>query len=155
MQKVLKEELLRKAIQGEKQASNFYSKVKEMIINKNSRNLMESLANEEIKHSETLERRYKDLFNKDFEEIPGFIFDKNLDIKKLGLSSQSDAIQILSSAIEAENNAIKFYSDLLKETDSIEDVEILKSLIKFEESHKTRLQDEYNSVNKNYIWQIP
>lgn len=154
MQKVLKEELLRKAIQGEKQASNFYSKVKEMIINKNLRNLMESLANEEIKHSETLERRYKDLFNKDFEEIPGFIFDKNLDIKKLGLSSQSDSIQILSSAIEAENNGIKFYSDLLKETDSIENVEILKSLIKFEESPKTRLQDEYNSVNKNYIWQI-
>lgn len=155
MQRVIQEEILRKAIQGEKQAYEFYLNVRDLIVNKNSRNLMQNLANEEKKHKEILEKRYKDLFNKNFVEIPGFIFDDNLDIKKLGLSSQSDAIQILSSAIEAENNAIKFYSDLLKETDSIEDIEILKYLIKFEESHKIKLQDEYNLVNKNYIWQIP
>lgn len=155
MKRVLSEDILRKAVQGEKQAYEFYLSVRDLIVNKNSRNLMQGLANEEKKHKEILEKRYKELFGKDFEEIPGFIFDENLDIKKLGLSSQSDAIQILSSAIEAENNAIKFYSDLLKETDSIEDIEILQFLIKFEESHKTRLQDEYNTVNKNYIWQIP
>lgn len=155
MQKILGEEVLRKAIQGEMQAMNFYKDVSNMIINKKAKNLMETLSIEEKKHKDILENRYKFLYKKDFEEIPGFIFDKNLDVPKLGLNSQSEAIQILSSAIEAESNAIKFYNELLNETESIEDKDLLKSLIKFEEGHKKKLQDEYLSINKNYTWQSP
>lgn len=94
-------------------------------------------------------------YTKDFEEIPDFIFDKNLNTKNLGLNSKSDALQILSSAIEAETHAVEFYSELLNQTDSHEDIELLKSLIKFEEGHKIKLQDEYKSMNKNFTWQIP
>jgi rubrerythrin len=97
MQKVLGEEVLRKAIQGEIQAMDFYMDVSNMIINKKAKNLMETLSMEEKKHRDILENRYKFLYKKEFEEIPGFIFDKNLNISKLGLNSKSDAIQILSS----------------------------------------------------------
>jgi len=155
MEKILGEEVLRKAIQGEIQAMDFYMDVSNMIINKKAKNLMETLSMEEKKHRDILENRYKFLYKKEFEEIPGFIFDKNLNISKLGLTSKSDAIQILSSAIEAESNAIKFYSELLNETESDEDKDLLKSLIKFEEGHKQKLQDEYLSINKNYTWQSP
>lgn len=155
MEKVLGEEILRKAIQGEDQAYNFYSKVKDLMINKKSKIFMENLANEELKHKNILEKRYKALYGKDFEEIPGFIFDENLKIENLGLNSQSDALQILSSAIEAEKNAIVFYSKLLKDVDNEEDLELLKYLIDFEESHKIKLQNEYQTINKDYYWQTP
>jgi len=155
MQKVLGEEVLRKAIQGEKQAMIFYSEVSNMIINKKSKNLMQDLASEEEKHKNILQKRYTILYKKEFEEIPGFVFDEKLDIKKLGLNTQSDALQILSSAIEAESHAIDYYSELLNQTESNEDIELLKSLIKFEEGHKNRLQEEYKSISKNYTWQMP
>ena len=155
MQRVLGEEILRKAIHGEIQAMEFYSKVSKIIINKKSKSLMQNLANEEEKHKNILQKRYNFLYKKDFEEIPDFIFDKNLNTKNLGLNSKSDALQILSSAIEAETHAVEFYSELLNQTDSHEDIELLKSLIKFEETHKIKLQDEYKSMNKNFTWQIP
>jgi len=155
MVKVLGEEVLRKAIQGELQASNFYLEVSKLIVNKKSKMLMESLSNEEMKHKNILEKRYNDLYHKDFEEIEGFIFDPNLKIEKLGLNSKSDAIEILSAAIEAENNAIKFYFELLQGVESNEDKDLLQSLIEFENSHKKRLQDEYEKINKEFIWNIP
>ena len=77
MQRVLGEEILRKAIQGEIQAMEFYSKVSKIIINKKSKSLMQNLANEEEKHKNILQKRYNFLYKKDFEEIPDFIFDKN------------------------------------------------------------------------------
>lgn len=155
MVKVLGEEILRKAIQGELQASNFYLDVSKLIVNKKSKSLMESLSNEELKHKSILEKRYKELYNKDFEEIPGFVFDPNLRIEKFGLNSKSDAIEILSAAIEAENNAMRFYFELLQGIESSEDKNLLQSLIEFENSHKTRLQDEYEKINKEFIWNIP
>lgn len=155
MIKVLGEEILRKAIQGELQASNFYLDVSKLIVNKKSKSLMESLSNEELKHKSILERRYKELYNKDFEEIPGFVFDPNLKVEKFGLNSKSDAIEILSAAIEAENNAIKFYFELLQGVESNEDKELLQSLINFENSHKERLQNEYDKINDNFTWNIP
>ncbi len=154
MSKFLGEEVLRKAIQGEKQAMEFYLDVSKMIVNKKSKSLMESLSNEERKHMILLEKRYRELYNKDFEEIEGFIFDPNLRIEKFGLNSKSDAIEILSSAIEAENNAIKFYFELLQRIEANEDKELLQSLIEFENSHKKRLQDEYEKINKDFIWNI-
>lgn len=155
MNKVLGEEVLRKAIQGEKQAMEFYFEISKLIVNKKSKSLMEFLSNEERKHMGILEKRYKELYKKDFEEIKGFVFDPNLKIEKFGLNSQSDAIEILSSAIEAENNAIKFYLELLKVVQDETDKELLQSLIEFENSHKKRLQDEYEKVNKEFIWNIP
>ncbi len=155
MAKVLGEEILRKAIQGELQASNFYFDVSKLIVNKKSKSLMESLSNEELKHKTILEKRYKELYNKDFEEIPGFVFDPNLRIEKFGLNTKSDAIEILSAAIEAENNAMRFYFELLQAVESNEDKELLQSLINFENSHKERLQDEYEKINKEFIWNIP
>ncbi|MCX8095674.1 MAG: ferritin family protein [Caldisericia bacterium] len=155
MSKVLGEEVLRKAIQGELQAANFYSDVSKLIVNKKSKSLIESLSNEELKHKVILEKRYKELYNKDFEEIPGFVFDPNLKIEKFGINSKSDAIEIISSAIEAENNAIKFYFELMQGVESNEDKDLLQSLINFENSHKQRLQDEYEKLNKEFIWNIP
>ncbi|MGB9749886.1 MAG: ferritin-like domain-containing protein [Caldisericia bacterium] len=155
MQKVLGDDVLRKAIQGEMQAMKFYSEVSKIIINKKSKNLMQDLANEEEKHKNILQKRYTILYKKEFEEIPGFVFDEKLDVKKLGLNTQSDALQILSSAIEAETHAIEFYNELLNQTESNEDIELLRSLIKFEEGHKNKLQEEYKSINKNYTWQMP
>lgn len=155
MIKVLGEEVLRKAIQGELQASKFYSDVSKLIVNKKSKTLMESLSNEEARHKSILEKRYKELYNKDFEEIPGFVFDPNLKLEKFGLNSKSDAIEILSAAIEAENNAIKFYFELLQAVESNEDKDLLHSLIELENSHKQKLQNEYNDINREFIWNIP
>ncbi|MDI6861054.1 MAG: ferritin family protein [Caldisericia bacterium] len=155
MIKVLGEEVLRKAIQGELQASKFYSDVSKLIVNKKSKTLMESLSNEEARHKSILEKRYKELYNKDFEEIPGFVFDPNLKLEKFGLNSKSNAIEILSAAIEAENNAIKFYFELLQAVESNEDKDLLHSLIEFENSHKQKLQNEYNDINREFIWNIP
>lgn len=155
MNKVLGEEVLRKAIQGELQASKFYLDVSKLIVNKKSKSIMETLSNEEAKHMSILEKRYKELYNKNFEEIPGFVFDPNLKIEKFGLNTKSDAIEILSAAIEAENNAIKFYFELLQGVESNEDKDLLQSLIEFENSHKNKLKDEYEKINREFIWIIP
>ena len=62
------------------------------------------------------------------------------------------AMQVVSNAITGEKYALTFYSDLHDQITDSEDRKLLKKLMKFEESHKNKLQNTYQRLEKFNIW---
>jgi len=151
MEKVsLKADIMKKAIQSEIKAKDFYSKVSSKIKNKKGRRRMLTLSKEESSHRNILERRYKKLFGEDFVLDPAIQVSEIFRWKEEEISSQATALEVVSIGIQGENDSIQFYKKQFENVNDAEDLKILKKLIKFEESHKIRLQKMYGRLSKVY-----
>lgn len=150
----MREEILKKAIYGEIEAMNFYKGVAEKVENKSVKDELLKLSNQEKKHKEMLEKRYFKKFGKNFVPEGGLVFNPDLNAEKYHIDNQTVALQVVSIAIQAEEDAINFYSDELKNAEDEEDRKLLEELIKMEKRHKKKLQEEYDKVKKRYYWNI-
>jgi rubrerythrin len=126
--------------------------VADRVQNQSAKQRLLKLSSEEDEHREKLEKRYTKLYDKDFQ------FDSNLNVSpsfsfiERDVFSQAEAMEVVSVAIKAENEAIDVYTAELDGVSEKEDIKLLKWLIKFETSHKRKLQREYDRLAKNYNW---
>jgi rubrerythrin len=140
------------AIHSEIQAREYYKQVAERVRNQAAKQRLLKLSAEEDKHREKLEKRYNKLHDKEFQ------FDANLNVSpsftfiERDVFSQAEAMEVVSVAIKAENEAIDVYTAELERVSEKEDIKLLKWLIRFETSHKRKLQKEYDRLAKNYNW---
>lgn len=148
----LGETFLYHAIHSEIQARDYYKQVAERVKNQSAKDRLSKLSSEEEEHREKLEKRYNKLFDKEFQFDPNLNVSPSFSFIERDVFSQAEAMEVVSVAIKAENEAIDVYTAELEGVTEKEDVKLLKWLIKFETNHKRKLQKEYDRLAKNYNW---
>ena len=144
----LKVDIMKKAIQSEIMAKDFFSKVSSKIKNKKGRRRMLKLSREEESHRNILEKRYIILYGEEFTPDPAIQVGEIFRWKEADIPDIATALEVVSIGIQGENDAIQFYKKQLENVNDAEDIKILEKLIKFEESHKIKLQRMYGRISK-------
>lgn len=148
----LGETFLYHAIHSEIQARDYYKQVAERVRNNAANQRLLKLSGEEEEHREKLENRYNKLYDKEFQFDPNLNVSPSFTFIERDVFSQAEAMEVVSVAIKAENEAIDVYTAELEEVSDKDDIKLLKWLIKFETSHKRKLQKEYDRLAKKYNW---
>ena len=137
-------EALRIAIQSEIDAHNYYKGAIKSFKNKETRELLATLASEELKHRKKLENQYSNLSGKKLLYIN---LPKKRRITK-PLMSDSNELEILETAIEHEKDARDFYEKASKRTIDADGKLVFEQLVIDEDQHYSLLQAEYNVREK-------
>lgn len=155
---------LQTALSTEMDGYGFYTEVSKRVSDIKGKNFFKHLASDELDHmkvvmaiSESVKAGkgwvgYNEAVSSDYTKgakLPIFP-ERNALLEKLG--SRSSDIQALEIAIESEMEAVKLYSDMLK--DAIGDVEkeVLRKLVDMEKGHFDILRWEKDSVMKIGFW---
>lgn len=140
-------EALRIAIQAEIDAHNYYKEAAKIFEEKESKDLLATLANEEMKHRKQLEDQYSTLSGKRLLYI-------NLPKKRRftkPLMPDATDLEILQTAMDQEKEAKEFYEKAIERTMDAGGKAIFKKLIDDEERHFQLLQAEYNVREKSNV----
>ena len=148
----LQENILNEAIQKEIHARDFYAKISGKIVNNKGRQRMLKLSKEEDSHRKILENRYKNLFKKDFAPNPEIPPEFKFTAAEDTVLDANSSLEIVSIAIGFEEDAIQLYSGQLAAVSDPEDQKILKKLVKFEQGHKSKLQNEHQRLTHTPYW---
>ncbi len=153
-----KEELkiIKQAILNEIEGYEFYKMASEKEKNKEGKQALLELANEELKHVEYL----KELFDKikigkeeDFE----LAFISNppspniIDWKKLKSQNHSLAVSVFGIGIQIEKAAVDFYEDAMNRTHNKLAKKLYQLLVSWEKVHLEQFTDAYN-YHKEEWW---
>ena len=146
------EGFLYRAIHSEIIAREAYKSISEKIESTEGREVMLAMSAEEDRHREILADRFLAVTGKNFlfdpEQKPGPDFSF---IEKSAFS-RTDALDALSLCLGAEIDAINYYNHELGKATERPDVKMLKSLVKFEKKHKTRLEKEIRRLRETNHW---
>jgi rubrerythrin len=145
-------EALELAISSEIRARDLYTETARRVTNRGGKRRLERLARDEDGHRRDLESRYRALARAEFRFDPSSTGGPRLDFVSSEVFTQARALEIVSVAISAESEAIAFYGKQLQTVTDPQDVRLLRSLVKFEQGHKKRLQREYERLNKGLSW---
>lgn len=153
-----KEELkiIKQAIINEIEGYEFYRMASEKETNKEAKEALLELANEELKHVEYL----KELFDKikigdkeDFElaflsnpPLPNII-----DWGKLKSQNNSLAVSVFGIGIQIEKASVDFYEDAMNKTENELAKRLYKLLVSWEKVHLGQFNDAYN-YHKEQWW---
>lgn len=150
-------EILKYAMEMEKQGQMFYQKYKDEIENENAKKVFESLADVENDHYNILKKHYdglsenknwssadikltdgEDIFENVFKEEQDKMTNKNLK------SSFSD-MTIMRMAYLIENDFANYYREAIKKTDNEQAKNLLKTLAEWEDKHREYFYNEFKS----------
>ncbi len=139
------EEIVRFAMDKEKEAVDFYSGLAKNTVFSGAREILEGFADEEQKHYDMLEdlgKAEKRLADYKFEWIPdikrsNYLVDMD-DPKDMGYAD------LLRLAMKREEKALKLYNELLEKADKEELKNIFKMLCQEEAKHKLSLETMYD-----------
>lgn len=137
-------EALRIAIQAEIDAHNYYKDAMKYFHEKETKDLLATLANEELKHRKKLEDQYSSLSGKRLLYI-------NLPKKRRftrPLLPDANELEILEVAMDQEKDAREFYEKSAQRTMDDTGRKMFLELVKEEERHYNLLQAEYNVREK-------
>lgn len=149
MEQVNALEVLREAMNLEKEGIKFYSRASHSAKKEAAKSLFKQLADDELKHLEKLELVYENLSQneewlvlKDLLEsgkgkgASPDIFDEDFDEEEV------DELSAIEMGIKAEEDSIKFYKTALKSCDvwGERGCEIFKWLVDFEKGHLSTLK---------------
>ena len=148
----MKQNILERAITKETLSRDFYARVAKGIKNRQGIQRMQNLSREEESHRKILAMRYSILFEKEFIADSPPPDDPKYRIAEAALFDHPLALEILSLAIGLEQESISDYRKQLATVDDPNDRNILDNLVRFEESHKKRLEEEYERVQKEFYW---
>ncbi len=150
----ISEQHLLEAIHSEIIARDIYAMLAEKIVVKEGKDIMHELSKAEEKHRATLAARYRSLVGKDYEYDPELHAGPDISFLRGSVFEYTQASEALRIALSAEIDSANFYRSLLKAADDPEDRDILKTLIKFEESHQVIIKNEIKKLDETNHWQL-
>ena len=153
-------EAIKMAIQMEKDGYAFYTKAAAQTSSENGSKIFEGLAKDELLHLEV----FQDLFADEIEkaEYDGLVkssqkytaltvFPKDLKSTE-GSSPDTNDIDALNSAMNAEKEAVDHYTEILEKTTDERVAEILKEIIHQEKQHYFILEEEFSFLGRTGYW---
>lgn len=153
-------EAIKKAIQMEKDGRDFYLNAAAQTSSSMGRSIFESLANDELIHLQTFKKIFEDQVSaeewdtlvessKKYADLP--IFPKNLQ-QMAGARPDSDELDALNLAMDAEKYAIDFYGRILDSTEDATVRKILEEIISQEKNHYLILNEEFTHLSSTGHW---
>ncbi|HIJ72094.1 MAG TPA: ferritin family protein [Planctomycetes bacterium] len=142
------EDILKFAIEREKQANRFYVALAKRVADDEMREVFEVLAGDEVEHKAKLELEVM----KTGRVVVSQKDAKRFDPYPLGDTESMlhmDFKSALAIAIDKENGSFRLYADWFATARDEQQREILLSLAQEEAKHKARLEIEYEMLIKN------
>ena len=102
------EDVLTRAIQSEIRARDFYADMAKRVRNPGGRRLLARLSRDEDGHRQALERHFRSLYSREFAPVEGLELDPRFDFRSSDIFEQTEALEAVSVAIEAERKAMDF-----------------------------------------------
>jgi rubrerythrin len=153
-------EAIKRAIQMEKDGRAFYLKAAAQTSSRMGREIFDSLANDELLHLDTFQKIFEKKVGKDeWDQLVNTskkyadlnVFPK--DLKAIdGAHPETDELDALNVAMEAEKEAIEFYGTILQETDDPVIKDIIHEIIQQERNHYTLLNEEFTYLGSSGHW---
>jgi rubrerythrin len=150
----ISEQHLLEAIHSEIIARDLYAMLAEKIVVKEGKDVMHELSTAEEKHRTTLAARYRSLVGKEYEYDPKLDAGPDISFLKGSVFEYTQASEALRIALSGEIDSANFYRRLLETADDPEDRNILKLLIKFEESHQAIINAEIQKLDETNHWEL-
>ena len=153
-------EAIKMAIQMEKDGYAFYQKAAAQTSSEMGRGIFESIAEDELMHLDVFEKMFEDKVGKDewtnlvdsskkYAEIK--IFPKDLETAE-GADPDTNELDALRIAMDAEKEAIDYYSDIKEKTEDEEAIKIIDEIIEQEKNHFLILEGEFNHIQTTGYW---
>lgn len=150
----MSEQHLLEAIHSEIIARDLYVMLAEKIVVKESKEIMNELSKAEEKHRATLAARYRSLVGKEYEYDPEMNAGPDISFLKDSVFEFTQANEALRIALSGEIDSANFYRRLLETADDNDDIKMLKSLIKYEESHQAIIKAEMKKLEETNHWEL-
>ncbi len=145
------EDILKRAIQGEIEAAEFYANVAEQSENTYIKDLFLSFSEEEKKHRQILEG-----FRQDpsaavaFEKVPDFHVSETVDVPPLSMEMKpADAIAL---AMKKEEAAMQQYTALADVCSDPDRKKLFLELAAMERGHKAKMESAFVDIGFPEIW---
>lgn len=151
MKENIYDDILRRAIEGEIEAAEFYANVAEKSENSYIKDLFLSFCEEEKKHRQILEG-----FRQDpsaavaFEKVPDFHVSETLDVPSLSMEMKpADAIAL---AMKKEEAAMQQYNDLADVCSDPDRKKLFLELAAMERGHKAKMETAFVDIGFPEVW---
>jgi len=148
---------LNKALNLEVEGKDFYTKCAEKTSSAEGRRMFDYLAKEEEAHYNKVLR----IFETDFKEAYAERMKKcepNMKIKPSGvfkkkiaggkISTKSDVLDALNISLKAEEDSIRLYEKLAKQSFQADTIRLFEQLVEEEKTHHSILENEVEFVTK-------
>jgi len=151
---------IKTAIQMEKDGYSFYQKAAAQTSSDMGRTVFKSLAADELLHLEVFEKLFNEKVGKDewydlvntskkYVDIP--IFPKDLE-KVEGANPDTSEIDALRIAMDSEQRAIEYYTEIRENISDDEVNKIIDEIINQEKNHYNILEGEFHHINSTGYW---
>ncbi len=160
MQEQAFKDAIKTAIQMEKDGHEFYKKAAAQTTSDLGRSVFESLSQDELLHLEVFQKMWEDAIgeeewdnlittSKKYQHIP--IFPK--DLKNIeGKNPNTNELDALKIAMDAEQEAIDYYTDIWSNTNDNHTKKIINQIIEQEKKHYFLLQQEFDHLSTTGYW---
>jgi len=151
MKENIYDDILRRAIEGEIEAAEFYANVAEKSQNTYIRDLFLSFSKEEKKHQQILEGFRQDPSGAvTFEKVPDFHVSETVDAPSLSMDMKpADAIAL---AMKKEEAAMQQYSALAEVSSDPNRKKLFLELSAMERGHKAKLETAFVDIGFPEVW---
>lgn len=153
-------EAIKKAIQMEKDGRAFYLNAAAQITSPLGEEVFQSLAADELVHLATFQKIFeKEVSKKEWDDLVNSskkyanltVFPKDLKSAD-GASADTNELDALNIAMDAEKKAIEFYGGILEETEDSLVRDILGEIIQQERNHYLILNEEFTYLSDTGHW---
>ena len=153
-------EAIQTAIQMEKDGHAFYTKAAAQTSSEMGAKIFESIAEDELVHLETFKKMFEDkvtagefdaLSNSSRKYAEQPVFPKDLKAVE-GASADTNELDALHIAMDAEKDAIEFYGKMRDDCDDDEFCRIIDEIIQQEKNHYLILQGEFDHLGSQGYW---
>ncbi len=151
MKKNVYDDILKRAIEGEIEAAEFYANVAQQSENSYIKDLFLSFSEEEKKHRKILEG-----FRQDpsaavtFEKVPDFHVSETVDVPSLSMDLKpADAIAL---AMKKEEAAMRQYNALADVCSDPERKKLFLELAAMERGHKAKMETAFVDIGFPEVW---
>jgi rubrerythrin len=151
---------IKTAIQMEKDGLSFYEKAAAQTSSDMGKSVFKSLAADELLHLEVFQKLFDekvgkeewyDLVNtsKKYVDLP--VFPKDLQVME-GANPDTNEIDALRIAMDSEQRAIDYYTEIRENSSDNQVNEILDEIINQEKNHYNILEGEFHHINSTGYW---
>lgn len=151
---------IKTAIQMERDGYSFYQKAAAQTSSELGQEIFKSIAEDELTHLEVFEKMFEDKVGTDewntlvdsskkYAELK--IFPKDLETTE-GKEPDTNELDALRIAMDAEKEAIDYYTDMKDKTENEEVIKIIDEIIEQEKNHYLILEKEFNHIQTTGYW---
>jgi rubrerythrin len=141
-------EIIEDAIYDEQASHDYYLKMAEVIVNPSGRDQFRHLAQEEVRHREVLEERWRALTGKRFKFEPSKMPKDHAPVP----TTNADAVQVLGMAMEQELDAVSKYKKLAESAEDEPARRAYLELAEDEQQHYEWFRAQRHSIQTGIHW---